>query len=327
MPTTTPPPTPIWLVVYPGFQLLDATGPAQAFATANDECAEQGLPPPYAVHVAAVAGGPLPSSAGLTLLAEPLPEPANLAGATVLVAGGRGCRPAMGDGALLAWLRAAAAQATRCGSVCTGALVLAQAGLLDGRRAVTHWDAVDELRRRFPAVDVVDDAIYVNDGHFHTSAGVTAGIDLALSLIEADCGRALALAVARRLVVFMKRPGGQRQFSTELLAQGADGGLLGVLVTWLKPRLAKEISVEAMAEAMHLSARTLHRRLLAEAGLSPARLVQRLRLEAACRLLESGDAPLKQVARTCGFGTPYNLRRAFAGQLGVAPSEYRARFG
>ena len=274
-----------------------------------------------------MAGGPQASSAGLTLLGEPLPEPADLAGATVLVAGGRGCRPAMGDGALLAWLRAAAGQAARCGSVCTGALVLAQAGLLDGRRAVTHWDAVDELRRRFPAVEVVDDAIYVNDGDFHTSAGVTAGIDLALSLIEADCGRSLALAVARRLVVFMKRPGGQRQFSTELLAQGAESSLLGELVAWLKPRLAREITVDAMAEAMHLSARTLHRRLLAEAGLSPARLVQRLRLEAACRLLESGDVPLKQIARASGFGTLYNLRRAFAGQLGVAPGDYRARFG
>lgn len=319
--------TPLWLVVFPEFQLLDASGPAQVFATANDESAELSQGAPYALHLGSLAGGPVVSSAGLPLVTEALPAPATLAGATVLVAGGRGARKAMNDARLLAWLVRAAATAARFGSVCTGALVLAKAGLLDGRRAVTHWDAVEALRRHFPAVQVVEDAIHVRDGNCHTSAGVTAGIDLALSLVEADCGRPLALAVARRLVVFMKRPGGQRQFSTELLAQSADDSLIHQLTVWLKPRLSQEITVDAMAEAVHLSPRTLHRRLQAEANLTPARLLQRLRLETACRLLESGDAPLKQVARASGFATPYNLRRAFAGQLGISPVDYRERFG
>lgn len=327
-PASVPPQSmPIWVLVFPGFQLLDACGPVQVFATANDEAAERGQPAPYRPRLVSLDGGSVASSSGVALHTQRLPGPASLGGATVLVAGGAGVAQAVDSAGLIRWLARAASQVRRCGSVCTGAFLLARAGLLDGRRAVTHWRDVATLRQLHPAVDVQDDAIYLRDGHFYTSAGVTAGIDLCLSLVEEDLGRALALDVAKRLVVPLKRPGGQRQFSAELLAQADDSGVLATLTPWLKPRLHRPLGVADMAQAVALSPRTLHRRLREEAGTTPAALLARLRLEAACRLLEADTASLKQVVRQTGFGTPYNLRRAFVRQLGVLPGDYRARFG
>jgi transcriptional regulator GlxA family with amidase domain len=323
-------PIPIWLLVYPGFLLLDATGPAQVFSSANDEAREAGLPEPYAIHLIAPGGGMVASTAGLSLQAEALPDPATLAGATLLVAGGRGLEsgasPALAP-AVLDWVTQAARHTSRCGSVCTGAFVLARAGLLDGRRAVTHWQDAAALQAQHPAITVQDDAIYIRDGALYTSAGIAAGIDLALALVEEDRGRAAGLAVAKRLVVFFKRPGGQRQFSAELLAQAAPQGVAGQLSAWLRPRLAQPLDVEQMAAALAVSVRTLHRRLQQEAGLSPAQLLQRMRMEAACGLLEQPGMTVKRAARQSGFGSEYNLRRAFAAQLGVAPSDYQVRFG
>ncbi|WP_444848555.1 GlxA family transcriptional regulator, partial [Duganella caerulea] len=231
------------------------------------------------------------------------------------------------------WVRRAAATAgaagglRRCCSGCTGAFVLARAGLLDGRSAVTHWMDAAPLQAQYPALRVLDDAIYVKDGPFYTSAGIAAGMDLALSLVEEDQGRGAALDTAKRLVVFFKRPGGQRQFSSELLAQAAPQGLHGRLTEWLRPRLRRHIDVEQMAAAFALSVRTLHRRLRQEAGVSPAQLLLRLRMEAACGLLERPGMSVKRAASQSGFGSEYNLRRAFAAQLGVVPSDYQARFG
>jgi transcriptional regulator GlxA family with amidase domain len=319
----------IWILVFPQFLLLDATGPAQVFSSANDEALDAGLAPPYRIHLAADGGGAVASSSGVSLLTAPLPS-GTLTGATVIVAGGRvAALPSAGDAAgraTLHWVAQAGAGAARCCSVCTGSFLLARAGLLDGRSAVTHWADVAALRSEHPCVTVLDDALHVRDGRFYTSAGISAGMDLALSLVEEDLGRAAALAVAKRMVLFLKRPGGQRQFSSELLAQSQSHGVSAQLTAWLRPRLAQQLDVGQMADGCALSARSLYRKLQQEVGLTPAQLLARLRLEVACALLEQPGMMVKQVARQSGHGTEYNLRRAFAAQLGVLPSEYTARF-
>jgi transcriptional regulator GlxA family with amidase domain len=325
-------PIPVWLLVYPGFLLLDVTGPAQVFSTANDEARDAGLPLPYQINMIAAEPGLVMSSAGVTVQAGALPAPADLAGATLMVSGGRGVEHGVGASPVLAppvieWLARAAGHAARCCAVCSGAFVLAHAGLLDGRRAVTHWQDTAALQAQFPAISVQDDALYIRDGTRYTSAGIAAGIDLALALVEEDLGRSAGLAAAKRLVVFYKRPGGQRQFSAELLAQADPPGVHGQLTAWLRPRLQQQLDVEQMAAALALSVRTLHRRLRQQSGLTPAQLLLRLRMEAACALLEQTGMTVKQAARQSGFGSEYNLRRAFAAQLGVAPSDYQSRFG
>ncbi len=317
-------PIDICLMVFPNFVLLDATGPAQVFSTANDEARDAGLAPPYRIHMQAEGGGPIQSSAGVSVMTKPVSR-ASLDGATLIVAGGR-VADLPSDSGTLDWIRRASAQVARCCAVCTGAFVLARAGLLDGRRAVTHWQDAAQLGREHPQVAVQQDAIYMKDGHFYTSAGICAGMDLALSLVEEDLGRVAALAVAKRLVMFLKRPGGQRQFSSDLLSQAIPEGVTGQLAAWLRPRLKQEIDIEQMAAACALSVRTLHRRLRQEADLTPAQLLARLRMEAACALLERAGMTVKQAARQCGYGSEYNLRRAFSQQLGVLPSDYQARF-
>jgi transcriptional regulator GlxA family with amidase domain len=249
-----------------------------------------------------------------------------LENATLVVAGGRVRDLPSEPDPVLHWVREASRQVARCCAVCTGAFVLARAGLLDGRRVVTHWQDVEALRAEHPSLEVLDNAIHVRDDKFRTSAGISAGMDLALSLVEEDLGRQRALAVARRLVLFLKRPGGQRQFSAELLAQSQDDGVHARLAAWLRPRLRQEVRVEEMAQACALSVRTLHRRLREEADLTPAQLLGRLRMESACRMLERPGVSVKQAARDCGYGSEYNLRRAFTAQLGVLPSEYQERF-
>ena len=317
----------IVVVVFPGFQLLDATGPVQVFVTATEE-----RPPgrdlrPYRVRVVSAQGGAVTSSAGLSILTEALPRTTTLRDSTVVVAGGYGIDAAQGDTRLVRWIARAAAVAARCCSVCTGAFMLARAGVLDGRTAVTHWRNVDALRRDFPNVRVFDDALFVKDGRVYSSAGVTAGIDLCLSLVEEDLGREVSLRVARQLVVYLKRPGGQRQFSTQLLAQESPAGSpIEVLTEWLKPRLHREIDVDDMAAAVALSPRTLHRRFKLDLDTTPAKYLSQLRLDAACRLLETSTSSLKRTAQKAGFISEYNLRRAFVHALGVTPSEYRQRF-
>jgi transcriptional regulator GlxA family with amidase domain len=319
-------PIPIWVLVYPDFLLLDATGPVQVFSTANDDARDAGLSEPYRIALVSKDGGNVRSCSGISVLTQKLPRSA-VRGATLIVSGGRGYEQALADTATLNWVTRAYPRLARCCSVCTGAFVLAHAGLLDHRHAVTHWQDVGQLQQRYPAVLVQDDAIYIKDGSLYTSAGITAGIDMSLCLVEEDVGRGAAQRVAKRLVVFLKRPGGQRQFSSELLAQADDQGIGAQLTQWLKPRLKQTIGVEEMAQALALSVRTLHRKLGQEAGATPAQFLIRMRLDAACALLERADASIKQVVRQTGFGSEYNLRRAFVAHLGVAPSKYRARFG
>lgn len=322
----------VWILVLPCFTLLDATGPAQVFSTANDEARDAGRPAPYCIHMVSPGGGPVTAAAGVTVLTGPLPT-AGLAGSTLIVVGA----PGLEDGSnpaltpdIVRWVAQAGGGAdavARCCSVCTGAFLLARTGLLDGRRAVTHWQDAAQLQAQFPAITVQDDAIHIKDGTLYSSAGIAAGIDLALSLVGEDQGRSFALGVAKRLVVFFKRPGGQRQFSSELLAQADAQGLYGQLTAWLRPRLKQPTDVDQMAAAFALSVRSLHRKLRQEAGVSPAQLLLRLRMECACALLERPGMTVKRAAAQSGFGSEYNLRRAFVAQLGVVPSEYQARFG
>jgi transcriptional regulator GlxA family with amidase domain len=320
-------PCDVVVLVFPGFLLLDATGPVQVFATANEEVKARGGRPPYRLSVVSCQGGPVESSAGVVISTAPLPRWRNAQRTTLLVAGGPGVEAACGDARVLRWLADGATRVQRCCSVCTGAFLLAQAGLLNGRRAVTHWKDVAALQRAFPHVRVQDDAIFVCDGSIYTSAGVTAGIDLCLHLLEQDLGREVSVQVARRLVVYLRRPGGQRQFSSELLAQSAaPGGTAQRLIAWLTPRLRQDLKVQDMADALATSCRTLHRQVLQETQTTPAQLLLQLRLEAACRHLQGPRASVKRAAQRSGFGSEYNLRRAFSRHLGVTPSEYRERF-
>jgi transcriptional regulator GlxA family with amidase domain len=316
----------VLLLVFPEFQLLDATGPAEVFA-AVDEHLPAASRPGYRLQTISPQGGLVASSAGLTLSTEALPEPRSVAGSTLLVAGGSGVQAAMQEGRIPRWLGEAAPLAARCGSVCTGAFLLAQAGLLDGREVVTHWRYAELLQRLFPRLRVLHDSLFVRDGTFYSSAGVTAGMDLCLSLLEDDHGRQASLQVAKGLVMYLRRPGGQRQFSAELLAQQAPpDGQMPRLLGWLRESLAEPLDVETMAEQLAMSTRTLHRHCQAELGVTPARLLLQLRLERACQLLEAGDASLKRVAQRSGFDSAYNLRHAFSRALGVTPAEYRQRF-
>lgn len=319
---STPSPRRVEILAFPRVQLLDVAGPLQVFATVNDALAAQGRSAAYAPVV--IAETPeVTSTAGLGLLAQPLPV-ADLPLDTLLVAGGAGVH-AVCEGPLTGWVLERSRQARRTASVCTGAFLLAAAGLLDGRRAVTHWNRCAEFARRFPKVRLDPDPIFARDGAIWTSAGITAGIDLALALVEDDLGAAVALAAARQLVVFLKRPGGQSQFSTALALQQAGDGRFAALHAFMEAHLAGDLSIQALAAAAGMSERSFVRHYRAATGETPARAVERLRVAAARRMLEAGLA-VKQVARRCGFGTEETLRRAFQRTLGIPPQDYRARF-
>ena len=312
------------LLAFQAVQLLDIAGPLQVFASALELTTARGGAPPYVPQVVAACGPLVTTSAGLALVAAPLP--AVEAGIdTLVVAGGQGVHAAAADPALVGWVQARAARARRVASVCTGAFLLGASGLLDGRRATTHWTRCPDLARRFPAARVEADPIFVRDGPVWSSAGVTAGIDLALALVEQDLGRSLALEVARHLVVFLKRPGGQAQFSATLSLQGAEDRF-GALHEWIGSNLAADLSLAALAGRAGMSERSFGRHYLQATGLTPARAVERLRVEAARRLLSDTRLPIKHIARRCGFGSEETLRRSFARLLASSPQDYRARF-
>jgi transcriptional regulator GlxA family with amidase domain len=312
------------VLAFPAVQLLDVTGPVQVFASANDAVAGAGGAGPYELRVVAQGGGPVTASAGLALAAGPL-TPVGEALDTLLVAGGEGAEAAAENPELVDWVRERATQARRVASVCTGAFLLAAAGVLDGRRAATHWKYCAKLAERFPAVRVEPDPIFVCDGPVWTSAGVTAGIDLALALVEEDLGGSVALAVARYLVVFLKRPGGQAQFSAALALQTAEDKF-GALHDWINGRLAGDLSLSVLADRPGMSERSFSRRYAEATGQTPARAIERLRLEAARRLLSESRLPVKRIAQRCGFGSEETMRRSFLRLLSVTPQDYRARF-
>ena len=312
------------VLAYPAVQLLDVTGPLQVFASANDHVAASGGVPPYAVAIVAQDGATVTASAGIGLTTVPLPQAAAPVD-TLIIAGGQGVEAASADPILVDWVREHARQARRVASVCTGAFLLATAGLLDGRRAATHWSLCADLARRFPAIRVEPDPIFVCDGPVWTSAGVTAGIDLALALVEQDLGRTVALAVARYLVVFLKRPGGQAQFSEALSLQAAEDRF-GALHDWINRHIADDMSIPVLASRAGMSQRSFSRRYTEATGLPPGRAIERLRVEAARRLLSDSRLPVKRIAQTCGFGSEETMRRSFLRLLAATPQEYRSRF-
>jgi transcriptional regulator GlxA family with amidase domain len=312
------------VLAYPSVQLLDVTGPLQVFATTNDLAAHAGVPAPYDIRVVAQGAAGVMSTSGLGLMTTPLPA-GNAAVDTLIVAGGQGVTAAAADAQLVDWLQARAGQARRVASVCSGAFLLGAAGLLDGRRATTHWAHCVAFARRHPRVHVEPDPIFVNDGNVWTSAGVTAGIDLALALVQADLGRSIALAVARHLVVFLKRPGGQAQFSTALSLQTAEDRF-GSLHDWINEHLAEDLSLPLLAGRMGMSERSFSRHYLEATGVTPGRAVERLRVEAARRLLADSGLPVKRISQRCGFGSEETMRRSFLRVLAVTPQDYRARF-
>ena len=314
----------IELLAFPAVQLLDIAGPLQVFASANDliSAARGGVP--YVTRVVGPGGEWVIASAGLGLATAPLP-PGNAELDTLIVAGGQGVHEAAADPALVGWVRSRAGRARRTASVCTGAFLLAASGLLDGRRAATHWSVCAELAARYPAVRVEPDPIFIRDGSVWTSAGVTAGIDLALALVEDDLGRAVALAVARQLVVFLKRPGGQSQFSAALSLQ-TGGDRFEALHGWINGHLADNLTLSTLADQAGMSERSFSRRYAKATGTTPARAVERLRVEAARQLLSESSLSNKRIASRCGFGSEETMRRSFLRLIAANPQDYRTRF-
>ncbi|MER6419996.1 GlxA family transcriptional regulator [Streptomyces sp. NPDC001137] len=310
----------VLLVLFDGVQSLDVTGPLEVFAGA-----ELHTPGTYRIRTASLDGAPVRTSSGLTLVPDHALADA-AAPHTLLVPGGQGTRRPVRDVRLTDWLRTHGPRAERLVSVCTGAILLAEAGLLDGRRVTTHWAYCDKLARDHPSVEVDPDPIYVRDGHVFTSAGVTSGIDLALALVEADLGREAALAIARHLVVFLRRPGNQAQFSAQLAAQTARREPLREVQQWITEHPAGDLDVESLAARAALSPRHFARAFQAETGMTPGRYVDRVRLEHARRLLEDTADGIEEISRASGYGTPEAMRRAFVRTLGTAPAEYRRRF-
>lgn len=308
----------VLVAVFDDVQSLDVTGPLEVFTGAGRHSGD-----PYRIRTASLDGAPVRTSSGLTLIPDVALTEVEIPH-TLLVPGGNGTRRP--DPRLIDWLREHARHAERIVSVCSGALLLAEAGLLNGRRATTHWSLCDHLARTYPDVDVDPDPIFVRDAHIATSAGVTAGIDLALALVEEDHGRDTALAVARHLVVFLRRPGNQAQFSVQLAAQTARREPLREVQQWITEHPDTDLSVESLAERASLSPRHFARAFQLETGMTPGRYVERVRLEHARRLLEDTTDGVGQISRACGYGTPEAMRRAFVKALGTAPAEYRRRF-
>ena len=313
---------------------LDITGPLQVFATANDVRARQGLAPFYAIELLAAQAGPVTTSCGLQMLAPRAWQDCQPdVNCTVLVPGGDGVDAAQHDPTLRQWLLAAEPVVQRMGSVCSGALILARAGLLQGRSATTHWCRVQELSDAHPDIQVDHDRLHTYDArdaqarHLFTSAGVTAGIDLALALVEDDLGSAMALAVARQLVMFVRRPGGQAQFSPLLTPEPSHAPRLAQLLEWIPGQLGSDLSVERLAQQSCLPPRTLARVFQRELGTTPARYVEQVRVQAATTLLGQRQASVATVARLCGFGHPESLRRSFHKHLSISPQAFAERFG
>ena len=314
------------MLAYPDAQILDITGPLEVFARTarwlRDHHAQ--VIPAYEVELVAPTAGAFATSGGLRLVAERCFRDVDRVD-TLLLSGGIGYEAITRNAEAIRWIQRKARTVERIGSICTGAFVLAACGLLDHKSATTHWAYCDRLARTVPGCDVNADALYVRNGKVYTSAGVTAGMDMALAMVEEDWGKATALAVAQELVMFLKRPGGQSQFSRYLQAQQREDRF-GKLQLWVLEHLDSDLSVDKLAQLSGLSLRHFSRLFRHAVGVSPAAFVQRVRVEEARRCIEDGSRRLKSVARRCGFADEQALRRAFRRALGVTPAEYRTRF-
>lgn len=304
----------------PGTKLLDISGPLQVF---HDARGVDGRPA-YRSRFLSSEGGPVVTDVGVPFQTESLDALRVCSNDILLVPGGQGIFEASQDERLTDWLATRAPRARVVASTCTGAFLLAAAGLLDNRRAVTHWDDCADLQRRHPSIRVEEDPIFIEDGGVWTSAGVTAGIDLSLAIVERDLGRLAALEIARKLIVYSKRPGGQSQFSTRLQQQVEDHDSdFEALHEWVARNLAEDLRVERLAEWIGMSPRNFHRSYTKVMGTTPARMVNRARIDAARRQLEEGDDGVASIARASGFGTEEHMRRSFQRELGLSPSAYR----
>ena len=310
-------------LAFPGVQLLDVVGPLDVFHEAQRLLGRE----VYQLDILALAPGPLRGSSGVQLLPTATIDQEQSPIDTLLVAGSPEIRRSLAEQPQVTqWLQQQASEVRRLGSVCTGAFALAAAGLLDGHKATTHWNSTASLAADYPAIAVDPDAIYIRDGRLYTSAGVTAGMDLALALVEEDLGRELALRVARELVMFLKRPGGQSQFSTHLAAQTSERSLIRDSQRWIVDNISADLSLDQLAKRASMSTRNFSRIFKKETQTTPADFVEATRIETARRMLEESPLPLKRVADVCGFGDMNNLRRTFLRRLGVNPSDYRRRF-
>lgn len=324
------------ILAFEDMQLLDVTGPLQTFASANEMvCGTRGAPShgaPYRIVLVSRRGGPIRSSSGLPLVTQPIAHAVESKRIdTLILPGGAGVHAAAADTKTVAWIRRQVETSRRIASVCTGAFLLAEAGVLKGRRVTTHWKFCTRLQQEYPDIQVDPDPIYLRNDRIWTSAGVTTGIDLCLALVEEDLGRKIAMQVARHLVVFLNRPGGQSQFSASLEAQAAaaDGNApnaFAPLHSWIAEHLTGDLRVERLAEQAGMSPRTFARIYTAKMGVTPARMVEKIRIEAVRRSLEETEMPIKQIAALCGFGQEERLRRAFARRVGTTPADYRRRF-
>ena len=325
MPSTKP--HRVVMLVYDGAQILDITGPLEVFARTARWLKDTGRTPSlaYEVEIVAEHRGIVTTSSGLQLVAKRSWRQIRTVD-TLLVTGGIGYREAADNVPLLKWVATQTGVADRIASICTGAFVLAAAGLLDGKRATTHWGYCEQLSQYCPNTSVEPDAIFVRSGDVYSSAGVTAGMDLALAMVEDDWGREVALAVARELVLFLKRPGGQSQFSTFLSAQETGSKRFRKLQLWVLDNLTADLSVAALADRIAMSPRNFARAFATEVGQTPGKFIQQARLESARRMLEETNHHIDQVAWRCGYNSPETLRRAFLKYLRVPPGDYRQRF-
>lgn len=313
----------IALLVFPGVQMLDVVGPMDVFSEAN---CQLGDPHAYSLQIVAPTVETMTASSGMRFLPDASIHDTGAEIDTLLVAGSPRISEYEENAELIAWLVRQSRYVRRLGSVCSGAFLLARAGLLTGRRATTHWNSATRLAQTYPNVRVEPDHIFVKDGPIYTSAGVTAGMDLALALVEEDHGRGAALRVARELVMFVKRPGGQSQFSLHLAAQVSERSPMRDIQEWILSDLARDLSVEVLANRLGMSARNFSRMFKRETQTTPGDFVEIARVQAAQRILEESDTPLKKVAYVCGFSDQNSLRRAFMRRLSVTPLEYRQRF-
>lgn len=309
-------------------QMLDVTGALDVFAMANSCCESAGKSAPYELVLAAPEAGPLMTTSGVALLATHSIFDPSLAADTLLIAGGVGARRAAQDKVLIKALTKLCRRTARVGSICTGLFPLAATGLMNNARATTHWAHFDEFAALFPDVRLDRHALFIRDGDCHSSAGITAGIDYALSLLETDLGRGVALDVARNLVVFLKRPGGQAQFSAPLAAEAAadDPDRFGALTHWILQNLAADLSVEILAERMAMSPRNFARRFVEAMNIAPGKYVEQMRIDAARRGLTDGSVSIVRIAARCGFASAEAMRLAFKRHLDIAPNDFRARF-
>ncbi|WP_299777561.1 GlxA family transcriptional regulator [uncultured Roseobacter sp.] len=314
-------------IIYPGVTLLDVTGPLQAFSSANNTEIANGKRH-YQIEVASPEGGPVATDCQVDLSSIPLEQVARDPIDTLIVAGGEGVFDAVEQKDLVDWLAATSKGCRRIASTCMGSFLTAAAGLINGHSVTTHWRQVDELKRRFPEIDVKRDPLFIRNGNMWSSAGVTAGIDLALAMIEEDMGHEAAMQVAQALVVFFKRPGGQAQFSDVLNIQASETeGLFADLHAWIAGHLQSDLSVPKLAERIAMSPRSFSRKYKEKTGMTPAKAVEIMRVDAAKRALARSDLQLGEIAFNAGFSDEQRLRRAFQRHVGVSPLAYRDTFG